>query len=213
MLRWATRHGTRHSTRRLLVSRVGPIGIYQRKDSPFWWMSIGRPGQRSLLQSTIVPVNDGTANQPRDNCEPAQAVYVSRIGNLARARYQLPIAKPGVTFAAYREWYLRNVSGPGHYVDPRARELGEGGRAEPLMRFRGAKERLRYSRRSAGLPRAPPINTCRICSSSGAGRSGSRSAARRAGSPSTASATPAPAGCSTEARTSRPSPKSGTGRT
>ena len=69
-------------------------------------MSIERPGQRSLLQSTIVPVNDGTANQPRDNCEPAQAVYVSRIGNLARARYQLPIAKPGVTFAAYREWFF-----------------------------------------------------------------------------------------------------------
>ena len=32
------------------------------------------------------------------------------MGDLARAKHGLPVSKPGITFAAYRDWYLATVS-------------------------------------------------------------------------------------------------------
>jgi integrase len=88
------------------------MGIYVRKDSPFWWMHIERPGQRALQQSTLIPVDGGTVLQTKDNRKLAQAIYAARMGDLARARHDLPQDKPVITFAKYREWYAREVTAP-----------------------------------------------------------------------------------------------------
>jgi len=110
------------------------MALYRRRDSPFWWMSLERPGRRPLQVSTKVPVDGGTQVQTRDNRKLAQAVYAARMGDLARELHHLPVTKPAITFREYRAWYAAHVSDThkhpvrersmltqlGHYFDARA---------------------------------------------------------------------------------------------
>ena len=110
------------------------MGLYRRVDSPFWWMSLERPGRRPLQLSTKIPIDGGTVVQTRDNRKLAQAAYAARMGDLARELHDLPRQRPTITFAAYRAWYAQHVSDTkkhpvrersmlrqlGKYFDPRA---------------------------------------------------------------------------------------------
>lgn len=86
------------------------MGLYQRPDSPFWWMSVERPGQRPIQRSTKVLIHGGTVEQTKDNRALAQQVYATTLGDLARARHQLPIERPVIAFREYRAWYEQHFS-------------------------------------------------------------------------------------------------------
>ncbi len=85
------------------------MGIYQRDDSPCWWMLLERPGRKALRQSTGVLVDGGTDVQTKDNRKLAQAVYAAALGDLARERHELPAlreaAAPVLTWGEWATWY------------------------------------------------------------------------------------------------------------
>jgi hypothetical protein len=81
------------------------MGVYPRKDSPYWWITITRPGQRPLVENTKIPRVGATTEQTRRLRRDAEEAYLARAAQLARARYDLPVDKPCVTLAAYLPWY------------------------------------------------------------------------------------------------------------
>lgn len=104
------------------------MGIYRRPDSPFWWLWLERPGQRSIRESSGIPLAGGTPGQARQNRELAEQAYAARMGDLARQRYQLPTERPRITFAQYRAWYNEHVSRHKRGADREAsmfRQLGQ----------------------------------------------------------------------------------------
>lgn len=86
------------------------MGIYARPDSKFYWLCLERPGQRPIREKTAIPVAGGNPSQTKQNRELAQAAYAVRMGDMARARYNIPTERPIATFAAYRVWYYDNFS-------------------------------------------------------------------------------------------------------
>lgn len=87
------------------------MGIYQRDDSPYWWMLLERPGRKALRQSTGVLVDGGTEVQTKDNRRLAQAVYAAALGDVVRERHQLPAKRPAEvhTWGQWSEWYETHV--------------------------------------------------------------------------------------------------------
>ena len=83
------------------------MGLFKRGDSPFHWMHLEPTGKR---ESTGIPIDGGTVAQTKANAELAQAVYAARMGDLAREKYDLPIARETISFAAFATWYADNVS-------------------------------------------------------------------------------------------------------
>lgn len=82
------------------------MGVGRRTDSPFWWIALERPGQRPIRESTKIPVAGATPEQTKENRQLAQAVYAAKMGDLARARHQLPGAQTSArTFATFATWY------------------------------------------------------------------------------------------------------------
>jgi hypothetical protein len=84
------------------------MGVYPRKDSPYWWITITRPGQRPLVENTKIPRVGATADQTKRLRRDAEEAYLARAAQLARARYDLPVDKPRITLAAYLPWYDAN---------------------------------------------------------------------------------------------------------
>jgi len=83
---------------------------YRRPDSKFWWLCLERPGQRPIRERTEIPIDGGTPDQTKANTQLAQQAYAARMGDLARARYQLPTDRPLTTFGKYRVWYYDHIS-------------------------------------------------------------------------------------------------------
>jgi hypothetical protein len=81
------------------------MGVYPRKDSPYWWITITRPGQRPLVENTRIPKVGATAEQTKRLKRDAEEAYIARAADLARARYALPVDKPIITLAEYLPWY------------------------------------------------------------------------------------------------------------
>lgn len=86
------------------------MGIYRRKDSPFWWMALERPGQRPILKSTKVLVTGASPGQTDTNRVLARAIYTAEMGDLARGRHQLAVDRPTIRFSAFADWYRDHVS-------------------------------------------------------------------------------------------------------
>jgi integrase len=86
------------------------MALYSRPDSPFYWLWLERPHQRGLRENTRIPVDAGTPERRRENRRLAENVYSVRMADLARDRYDLPVERPRINFAAYRAWYLAHVS-------------------------------------------------------------------------------------------------------
>ena len=86
------------------------MAVYQRRDSPFWWLYLERPGLKALWESTKIPVAGGTDAQTRENRRLAEQAYAVRMGDLARSRYQIVASRPTITFRAHATWYLQHVS-------------------------------------------------------------------------------------------------------
>lgn len=85
------------------------MGIYERPDSPYYWMSLERPGRRALQQSTRVRIDAPTTGQRRDNRMMADEIYAVTLGKLVQTGYQLPTSRPVIGFTDFSEWYDTNV--------------------------------------------------------------------------------------------------------
>ena len=82
------------------------MGIYIRKDSPFFWMLLERPGQKPICQSTKIPVHAHSAAIRKQNRQDAEDVYAAAMGDLARTRHDLPTHDATtITFTDYADWY------------------------------------------------------------------------------------------------------------
>lgn len=82
------------------------MGVYVRKDSPFYWLLLERPGQKPLREKTAIPHAAHTTKVGKQNRQTADDLYTLRMGELARGRAELPLIDPKVrTFAAQADWY------------------------------------------------------------------------------------------------------------
>jgi integrase len=86
------------------------MGIYQRPDSPDWWMLIERAGQKALRLSTGIPVDGGSDGLTKALKQQAQETYAIAKADLARKRFKLPETVPTRSFADHRAWYATHVS-------------------------------------------------------------------------------------------------------
>lgn len=109
------------------------MGVYPRKDSPYWWITITRPGQRPLVENTRIPRVGATAEQTRRLRRDAEEAYLARAAQLARAKYDLPVDKPRITLAEYLPWYKT------HRTDRNKGAEQEGYRLELFKRELGTK--------------------------------------------------------------------------
>ena len=86
------------------------MGVYTRRNSPFYWIVFGPPGGCRTFESTRIPIDGGTPAQTKRHKQLAQQAYATRMADLARERYQLPTARPRITFASYRAWYVTHIT-------------------------------------------------------------------------------------------------------
>jgi integrase len=86
------------------------VGVYTRKDSPWWWLWLERPGQPGLRERTAIRHEAPTAAQRKALRDLAEAAYRVRMAELARGTYALPGARPAITFARFADWYEAHVS-------------------------------------------------------------------------------------------------------
>jgi hypothetical protein len=83
------------------------MGVYTRRDSPFYWLLLERPaGQRPIRESTRIPIPiPGTPTKQRHELRRlATAAYHARMKELAQHRYDLP-SDQTITFDTYADWY------------------------------------------------------------------------------------------------------------
>lgn len=76
------------------------MGIYQRKDSPYWWMHTEIDGKKA---STGIPHTGTHAEQTRELRRAAETKYRQRLGELALlpASPRLPV----ISWTDYAQWY------------------------------------------------------------------------------------------------------------
>lgn len=86
------------------------MGIYQRPDSPFWWLLLERPGKAPLREKTPIPKDGGVPEQTKEHRRQAQEAYGKRMADLARRHYQLPGQTEERTFKDHRAWYAAHVT-------------------------------------------------------------------------------------------------------
>lgn len=80
------------------------MGIYKRKDSPFWW--IGLDGSDQSPFSSKILHDAPTAAERKVLREQASEIYRAKMTDLARARNDLPALKPeSITFEKYAAWF------------------------------------------------------------------------------------------------------------
>lgn len=86
------------------------MGIYVRRDSPFYWMLLERPQLPPLYASTKIPVHARSAALRKQLKQDAKDVYAARMAELARTRHELPAHDPHtICFSGYVSWYDVNV--------------------------------------------------------------------------------------------------------
>lgn len=81
------------------------MGIYTRKDSPFYWMWIEGT---SIRQSTGIPREGGSPTHDKELRREAQTVYANRKVLEAKRLGGLIITKPVIAYADFSEWYSKH---------------------------------------------------------------------------------------------------------
>jgi integrase len=81
------------------------MGVYIKSGSRFYWIWL--EGQKKPFSSKI-PIGSGAGR--RAARAQAEDIYLAAMGDLARGVFQLPNAKPRITFRAWAKWYQENVS-------------------------------------------------------------------------------------------------------
>jgi len=103
------------------------MGIFQRADSPFWWLYLETTKQK---ERTDVLVGE-TAAQKHDSRKLALDRYHQRMNELAARLYRLPSAMPALRFSKYAAAYEADTIAH-HKGATREREL-----LKPLVAFFG----------------------------------------------------------------------------
>lgn len=86
------------------------MSVYIRRDSPFYWILLERPGQKPICQSTKIPINAHSAEIRKQNRQDAEDVYAAAMGDLARTRHDLPTHDATtISFSDYAAWYDTNT--------------------------------------------------------------------------------------------------------
>lgn len=85
------------------------MGLYRRKDSPYWWAWIERRrGLKPILESTKIVADPSTPEQRKLNRQLAERLYYQRLSELASTDHHLD-PKPTISFAAHALWYETHV--------------------------------------------------------------------------------------------------------
>lgn len=93
------------------------MGIYIRRDSPFYWCLCERPHQKPLIFSTKIPIAAHSAEARTEQRRSAEDVYRAKMTDLARQRHDLPLLDPEtVTFTKYADWWEK------HHLPTRRRQ-------------------------------------------------------------------------------------------
>ena len=90
------------------MERRDDVGVVTRKDSPYYWLNLERPGKRPIRMSTGILVDASSPAQRKENRRLAQAAYETQMGDLARKRFKLPRTAPARTFRQQATWYLEH---------------------------------------------------------------------------------------------------------
>jgi integrase len=86
------------------------VGVVTRKDSPYFWLNLERPGLPPLREPTKIRSRGLPEPQLRENRRLVQQIYATRMGDLARQRHALPLPTERVTFAVFARWYEQHVT-------------------------------------------------------------------------------------------------------
>ncbi|MGE3278109.1 MAG: tyrosine-type recombinase/integrase [Vicinamibacterales bacterium] len=84
------------------------MGVVTRRDSPYYWLNLERPGLRPLREATRIPVAAATPQQVKENRRLADQVYAIRMGQLAKQHHGIRDATTRTTFREYASWYLKH---------------------------------------------------------------------------------------------------------
>jgi len=81
------------------------MGIYTRKDSPFYWLLVeGTP----IRESTGIPVHGGSPAQDKELRRQALEVYATKKADAVKAGAGFTVARPVIAYAAFSTWYETN---------------------------------------------------------------------------------------------------------
>lgn len=82
------------------------MGVYIRRDSPFYWLLLERPGQPALKESTKIPHAAPDTFTRKEQRIRAEQAYHKRMHDLAGRRYELPDDDPStIVFDKFADWY------------------------------------------------------------------------------------------------------------
>lgn len=83
------------------------MSVYVRRDSRFYWVLLERPHLPPIKATTKIPRDAPDAMSRKLLRQQAEAVYIARMADLARARYDLPplIEPAAMLFHTYADWY------------------------------------------------------------------------------------------------------------
>jgi integrase len=102
------------------------MGVYARKDSPFWWYQVEGTKVRTKTEFRV----GATSTERRDSKKLAEAVYLRAQTEHATRRHRLPMPLQESLFRAYATVYEPTLAG--HRGADREREL-----LKPLLAFFG----------------------------------------------------------------------------
>lgn len=78
------------------------MGLYQRKDSPFYWMWI--EGTK-IRESTGIPTNGGSTQQDRELARQADLIYAARKVACAKVSAGVIVTRPTIGYRAFAQWF------------------------------------------------------------------------------------------------------------
>lgn len=108
------------------------MGVYVRKDSPFYWLYLERPrGQRGIHEPTKIARAAPTRMARTIARDQANELYTLRMAELARADYDLPARTETITFNAYADWWEQ------HKLPKRRGHIRDAGCVAQLRKYFG----------------------------------------------------------------------------
>jgi integrase len=82
------------------------MGVFQRNDSPYWWLWLETTKQR---EKTHIPIGE-TVAQRKDSKKLAQQIYFQRMNELGSRLHRLPPSRDKMpTFDQFSQWYETHV--------------------------------------------------------------------------------------------------------
>jgi integrase len=81
------------------------MGLYRRKDSPFWWYVVAGSGVR---KSSGVPTTGQSVEHERRLRRQAEGIYAD--AQAKQAEVKAGLVKPAITFRAFAQWYETHIA-------------------------------------------------------------------------------------------------------